>query len=234
MCLLWAPLACSEEGDTQSIVSAGTPVLPKGQFGEQQGSLRDTCGSSPGQVAPEPSPPCSASPRGPLVTAQVLAGPFCSASLSSEVGASSHPSSRTPQWGKIHQNSSQISPNSRASLSRGAAMGMAAQGLGWTVTTHSSGATKRPRSSNHDPRTSWKKKTGIKENPNERHSPDFPLTENPSEQQECCYPFVSCGSHTNATSSCPQIVLPEPWHRVLTPCVGHCCLYPQPRERETE
>lgn len=100
----------------------------------------DTSDSSPGHLAPEPSPPCSAPPTGPLVTAQVLAGPFCS-----EVGASSHPSSRTPQWDKIHPNSSQISPKSRAPLSRGAAMGVAVQGLGWAVTTHSSGVPKHPR-----------------------------------------------------------------------------------------
>lgn len=59
--LLWAPpLACPEEQATQSIISAGTPVLHEGhQPGQQEGCLGDKCGSSSGQLATEPSPPHS-------------------------------------------------------------------------------------------------------------------------------------------------------------------------------
>lgn len=80
-------------------------------------------------------------------------------SLSSEDGASSHPSSRTPSGAKFTQIPSKPAQSSRAPLSRRAER----DGVG--SDTPSSGATKHPQSSKRNPHP---KKIGLKENPNAR------------------------------------------------------------------
>lgn len=139
-------------------------------------------------------------------------------SLSSEVGASSHPSSRTPSGAKFTQIPSKPAQSSRAPLSRRAER----DGVG--SDTPSSGATKHPPELKTQ---STSQKNRAKREPKcETHQSSPQLRA--LRAAGVLSPLCELHSHISATSS-PRTLSPRAVASNPDPTMGHCCLHPHPK-----